>query len=103
MRSSFFAKTDGVYKQNKFNSFSERRDKRSLLGKGSGQEFVSFLSVAERETFVHSCFLSSIKQVSTCEKGFFHEKGYLICSTSAALFGIRPDSEHCSRHKQARI
>jgi len=36
-------------------------------------EIFVILSMAERETFVHSCFVSSIKQVSSCEKSFFIE------------------------------
>jgi len=39
---SLIITADGAYTQCRFNSFPERRDKMSLLDKGSGLTFVSF-------------------------------------------------------------
>ena len=41
------------------------------LRQGEWSDICVILSAAERETFVHSCFVSSTRQASACEKGFF--------------------------------
>ena len=54
MDSSFYVTAGDANTQYTFNSYPERRDIWSQLGKGSGKEICVILSVAERETFVHS-------------------------------------------------